>query len=52
MEPISVFTFVGVAFIAVTLKHIIDTCSTNNNNESETLINDTEIPPKYEDIDN
>jgi len=52
MEPISIFVIVGIAALAISIKHIVDTCKAHNSNY-ETIVNDDdEVPPKYEDIDN
>jgi hypothetical protein len=49
MEPISIFVIFGLAVLAISIKHLSDTCKIPNN-EQEPLIDDDEIPPKYEDI--
>ena len=51
MEPISIFVIVGIAALAISIKHIVDTCKARNI-DYETIVIDDEIPPKYEDIDN
>lgn len=58
MEPIIIFLCVGILFIGLSIKTIINKCkASNNENENETenenIINNSimvEVPPKYEDI--
>lgn len=64
MEPIIIFLCVGILFIGLSIKTIINKCKTSNNendnqienhNESQNIVNnsiDIEVPPKYEDIYN
>jgi hypothetical protein len=66
MEPIIIFLCVGILFIGLSIKTIINKCKASNNdngndnvnvneNETQNIVNNSimvEVPPKYEDIYN
>lgn len=52
MEPISIFVVVGFVIVAISIKHIFESCKSNSNDNEEVSLVEEEIPPKYEDIYN
>lgn len=52
MELVTIIVIIGIAVLALSIKHIIDTCKAQNSEYDTIVNNDAEIPPKYEEIDN